>query len=59
VQDTRSVDGFTYDLGIGLRWDLGPGYSLRATYEKHWLDLSEASGTPDIDQFRIGIAYRY
>lgn len=59
VQDTRSVDGFTYDLGLGLRWDLGPGYSLKASYEKHWIDLSEASGTPDLDQFKIGIVYRY
>lgn len=59
VQDTRSIDGFQYEVGVGLRWDLGPGYTLRAAYEKHWLDLSEADGTPDIDQFKIGIAYRY
>lgn len=59
VQDTRSVDGFEYELGLGVRWDIGPGYSLRVGYEKHWLDLSEADGTPDLDQFKIGIVYRY
>jgi len=59
VQDTRSIDGFEYELGLGLRWDFGPGYSLRAGYEKHWLDLSEADGTPDVDQIRLGITYRY
>lgn len=59
VQDTRSVDGFQYDVGVGLRWDLGPGYTLRFAYEKHWIDLSEADGTPDLDQFKIGLAYRY
>lgn len=59
VQDTRSVDGFEYELGLGLRWDISPGYSLRASYEKHWLDLSEADGTPDLDQFKIGVVFRY
>ncbi|HEY5809709.1 MAG TPA: porin family protein [Povalibacter sp.] len=59
VQDTRSVDGFEYELGVGFRWDLAPGYTLRAGYEIHWLDLSEADGTPELDQFKIGIAYRY
>ena len=59
VQDTRSVDGFEYEVGVGLRWDLDGGLSLRAAYEKHWLDLSEADGTPDLDQIKIGIAYRY
>jgi opacity protein-like surface antigen len=59
VQDTRSVDGFAYQAGLGLRWDFGPGYSLRGSYEKHWFDLNEADGTPDVDQIRIGIVYRY
>ncbi|HEY6641910.1 outer membrane beta-barrel protein [Povalibacter sp.] len=59
VQDTRSIDGFEYEVGVGVRWDLSAGYSLRAAYERHWLDLSEADGTPDLDQFKIGIVYRY
>lgn len=59
VQDTRSLDEFAYQAGLGLRWDLGPGYTLRFAYEKHWLDLSEATSTPDFDQFKLGIAYRY
>lgn len=59
VQDTRSVDAFEYQLGVGLRWDVGPSFSLRFGYEKHWLDLGEADGTPDFDQLRAGIALRY
>lgn len=59
VQDSRSIDGFTYQIGAGVRWDLGPGYTLRFAYEKHWFDLDEADGTPDLDQLKIGIAYRY
>lgn len=59
VQDSRSVDGFTYDLGVGLRWDIAPAYSLRLGYEKHWYDLDEATSTPDLDQFKLGFIYRY
>ena len=59
VQDSKSVDGFEYQLGAGLRWDFSPGYTLRFAYEKHWLDLDEADGAPGLDQFKLGIAFRY
>ena len=59
VQDTKSEDAFMYQLGLGLRWDVSPGYTVRFAYEKHWLDLSEATSTPDPDQFRLGIVFRY
>jgi hypothetical protein len=38
---------------------MSPGYSLRFGYEKQWMDLSEATGTPDFDQFRLGVVFRY
>jgi opacity protein-like surface antigen len=59
VQDTRSVDGFTYNLGAGVRWDASAGFSLRFAYEKHWYDFDNASGTPDLDVLRLGFVYRY
>lgn len=57
-QSTRSVDEFSYGVGAGLRWDL-PTWSLRFGYEKHWLDLGEATSTPDFDQLRLGLMVRY
>jgi opacity protein-like surface antigen len=59
VQNTRDLDEFTYQVGVGVRWDLGPAYTLRLAYEKHWLDLGEATSTPDFDQFKLGIYFRY
>jgi opacity protein-like surface antigen len=59
VQDTRSTDGFTYQLGVGVRWDASPGFSLRFAYEKHWYDFDNASGTPDLDELRLGVVFRY
>jgi opacity protein-like surface antigen len=58
-QDTKSFDQLTYNLGAGLRWDVGSSISLRFGYERHWLDLGEASGTPGFDQLKLGIIGRY
>ena len=43
--------------GLGVRWDLSTGYSLRLAYEKQWYDLDNAS--PDFDVFRLGFVMRY
>jgi opacity protein-like surface antigen len=57
VQDTRTTDSFVYNAGLGVRWDLSTGYSLRLAYEKQWYDLENAS--PDFDVFRLGFVMRY
>jgi opacity protein-like surface antigen len=56
-QETKSSDAFTYDVGLGVRWDLSTGYSLRAVYEKHWYDAE--SGSPDFDRFKLGVVFVY
>jgi opacity protein-like surface antigen len=58
-QSTKSIDGFVYNLGAGVRWDIGSAYTLRLGYEKHWFDYGNANGTPDLDQWKLGIAFRY
>jgi opacity protein-like surface antigen len=58
-QSTKSIDSFVYDLGVGVRWDISSGYTLRLGYEKHWFDYGNATGTPDFDQWKIGLALRY
>lgn len=58
-QDTATVDTFAYQLGVGVRWDYSGSISLRFGYEKHWLDFSGASSTPEIDQLKLGIQFRY
>jgi opacity protein-like surface antigen len=59
VQNTRNIDEFEYQVGAGVRWDIGPAYSMRFGYEKHWIDLGEADGTPDFDQLKVGFIFRY
>jgi len=58
-QSTRSIDEFTYDAGVGVRWDVSSAFTLRLAYEKHWLDLGEANGTPGFDQLKFGISAKY
>lgn len=58
-QSTRSIDELVYNVGAGVRWDVGDTISLRLAYEKHWLDLGEATSTPDVDQVKFGISARY
>lgn len=58
-QSTRTFDDFVYDIGVGARWDISPGYSLRLAYERHWTDYDTATSVPDFDQVRLGIVMRF
>jgi opacity protein-like surface antigen len=58
-QSTRTSDELTYSLGVGVRWDLTSNHMVRLGYEKHWLDLDTADGTPDFDQLRFSIVFKY
>lgn len=58
-QSTRSIDEMMYDVGVGVRWDVSSTLTVRLAYEKHWLDLGEATSTPDLDQIKFGISARY
>ncbi len=58
-QSTRSSDELTYNAGVGARWDLGDSFTLRLAYEKHWIEVDSANGTPDFDQLKFGISARY
>jgi opacity protein-like surface antigen len=59
VQDTRSADTFTYQLGVGVRWDAPRGFSMRLGYEKHWYEFDNSSSSPDFDQYKLGVIFRY
>jgi opacity protein-like surface antigen len=58
-QDTKSLDGFTYGFDAGARYDFTDTLAVRASYRMMWVDLSNASGTPDVDGFRLGLNWRF
>jgi opacity protein-like surface antigen len=55
-QPTRSTEEFMYGLGLGVRWDVSDMWSMRFGYEKRWVD---ANGSPDFDQFKLGVSVMY
>ena len=58
-QATHSTDGFTYQLGAGVRWDFGDYGTARFSYQKVWVDIGNATSTPGFDQLKVGLAWRY
>jgi opacity protein-like surface antigen len=60
-QSTKTSDKFVYQVGAGIRWDLGEYSSLRLAYEVHFIDAIDTStGTPPaVNQFKLGFSYRY
>jgi opacity protein-like surface antigen len=52
-QETKSVDGFAYQLGAGLRYRLNPSLSLNGSYRMSWLDFPKADGTPSFEGFQF------
>ena len=57
-QSTRSLDKFIYGAGLGVRWDTSDTLSVRLEYQKRWIDASDA-GSPDFDQFKLGVTFMY
>jgi len=58
-QNTRTTDEFAYQAGVGVRWDINRGMSLRLGYEKQWIDVGSATSTPGFDVLRLGLGYKY
>jgi opacity protein-like surface antigen len=59
AQPTHSVNGFAFQVGVGARWDITELWSLRAAYERHWVDLGSNGGTPFLDTGKVGFTYRF
>jgi opacity protein-like surface antigen len=58
-QNTRDLDEFAYQAGVGVRWDVTSELTLKLGYDKEWIDLGKADSAPGFDVLRLGVAYRY
>lgn len=52
-QETKSVDGFAYQAGAGLRYIVNPTISVSGSYRMNWLDFPKAQGTPGFDGYQL------
>jgi outer membrane assembly lipoprotein YfiO len=57
-QNTYTKDYFSYNLGLGARWDVIPGFFLRGSVGWQWLNLGKA-GTNDFVGGRLDLGYMY
>jgi len=57
-QDTYTKDYFSYNLGLGVRWDVASGFFLRGSVGWQWVDLGRA-GTTDFMGGRLDLGYMF
>jgi len=55
--DTYAKDFFSYNVGVGMRWDVVPGFFLRGTVGMQWLDTD--NGTVDTTGGRVDIGFMF
>jgi len=58
-QDTRTIDGFAYQLGAGARYDFGIAFAVEAAYRVMWIDFDNATSTPDFDAFELSFGWKF
>jgi opacity protein-like surface antigen len=54
---TKTETDVTYNLGIGVRFDLNRQFSLQPSYNRAWIDIDKA-GTPGFDIWRLDFIFR-
>lgn len=58
-QNTKNIDGFTYGLGIGGRYDFNPGFAMQLGYRYLWTDYGAGAGTPSQDGFTLTFNWKF
>jgi opacity protein-like surface antigen len=59
VYPTKSDTYFSYNAGVGVRWDSPNNFFLRGQVSEQWLDVGGSVGTPAFTQFRIDVGTRF
>ena len=58
-QNTRTIDGFTYQLGVGARYDFNSAFAVHASYRMTWIEFHEADSPPDFDGFEVSVGWKF
>lgn len=53
--DSYDDSSFSYHAGAGLRYEFGNRVFIKAGIARRWIDMSDSSGTPDMDYARFEI----
>ena len=58
-QDTKTLDGFTYQLGVGARYEFTDTVAVHGSYRINWIDFDQADGTPEFDGFQLSLGWKF
>jgi len=58
-QDTRTVDGLAYQLGVGMRYDFSDALAADGAYTMRWVDFENATGTPSFDGVQLNLIWKF
>ena len=58
-QDTRTVDGLAYEVGLGMRYDFSSSFAADAAYRMRWMDFENATGTPSTDTLQLNLVWKF
>ena len=54
---TYSKTGFSYNVGLGLRWDVNNAMFVRGSYNKEWISVDNGTLSFDILSFEGGLMF--
>ena len=58
-QDTRTVDGFAYELGVGMRYDFNDTLAADGSYRMRWVDFDHSVDTPSFDAVQLNLVWKF
>jgi outer membrane protein assembly factor BamD len=58
-QDTRTVDGLAYELGIGMRYNFSNSLAADGAYRMRWMDFENAASTPSFDTLQLNLVWKF
>ncbi|HET9692997.1 MAG TPA: outer membrane protein assembly factor BamD [Steroidobacteraceae bacterium] len=58
-QDTRTVDGLAYELGLGVRYNFSDYLAADGAYRMRWIDFDSATSTPSFDTLLLNLVWKF
>ena len=58
-QDTKTVDGLAYEVGIGMRYSFSNALAADAAYRMRWMDFENATGSPSTDTLQLNLVWKF
>lgn len=56
---TYSENYFSYNAGLGLRWEITEHFFMKGTASSTWINVSKASNTPHLTRGQLDIGYTF